>query len=165
MSLASWPKLCCVLGRSCLSLWPSAGIDLGEPLGNSHNKRNQWVERSGALWVWISSSGPRGHQGFPIRSLKVKTTGQQLGLLPASAWTHHVSITGASEQMAGLAGRRVLEPSSGWKVAGAIGSREQAALFKGRQKPNFLEKPLCCSGSSLRAAGACDSCTQRQRLF
>lgn len=86
----------------------------------------------GALWAWISSSSPWGHQGFPIRSLEVKTTGQQLGLLPSSARTHHVSGTGALEQTAGLAGRRVLEPSSGRKAAGAIGSREQAALFKGR---------------------------------
>lgn len=91
----------------------------------------------------------------------MKTTGQQLGLLPSSARMHHVSGTGALEQTAGLAGRRVLEPSSGRKAAGAIGSGEQAALFKGRQKPNFLEKPLCCGRSSLGAAGACDSCAQR----
>lgn len=90
---------------------------------------------------------------------------EQLGLLPSSTQMHCIAGTGAPEQTAGLAGRRVLEPSGGRKAARATSSQEQAALFKGRQKLNFLEKPLCCGSSSLGAAGACDSCTQRQGLF
>lgn len=111
-------------------------------------KGTKQVVLSGTLWVWISSSGPWGHHGCPIGSLKVETTGQQLGLLPLSSQMLCVP-------RAGLAWRRVLDHQI----------REQAALFRGRQKPNSVQEPLCCGGSGLGAAGACDSCTRTQRLF
>lgn len=75
-----------------------AGIDLGEPLGDSQRERNPQVELPAAPWVWISSSSPG-----------------DTGSCHEDKWGTPALILGTQPVLAGL--RAALEPELGGRRA------------------------------------------------